>query len=138
MLAMSATPRRVPTETTNPLSWKVNASSGPAVQFRVQIAGGPLAFFQRDLGRRGQDVPGARAGHRGEVAGGVDLGVVSHAQVLVNLDAAVVAGRQPRIGHQLGCFQPTARSLPVARVLPSGLNATEATEPLWWMRGSPI
>ncbi len=27
MPAMSATPRRVPTETTNPLSWKVNASS---------------------------------------------------------------------------------------------------------------
>src|SRR6266699_1684558 len=26
--AMSATPRRVPTETTNPLPWKVNASSG--------------------------------------------------------------------------------------------------------------
>jgi len=28
-------------------------------------------------------------------------------QALVNLDAVIVASRQPRIGHQLGCFQPT-------------------------------
>jgi hypothetical protein len=49
---------------------------------------------------------GARVGHRGQVAGGVDLRVVQHAQVPVDLDAAVVAGRQRRTGHQLGCVHP--------------------------------
>jgi hypothetical protein len=52
-------------------------------------------------------VPGARVGHRGKVAGDVDVGVVEHAQILVDLDAAVVAGRQLRIGHQLGCLHAT-------------------------------
>nr|WP_246115569.1 hypothetical protein [Trebonia kvetii] len=32
--------------------------------------------------------------------------MIEHAQVLVDLDTAVVAGRQFRFGHQLGCFHP--------------------------------
>ncbi len=79
----------------------------PALQFRVQVAGHRLALFQRHLRQLGQHVPGARIHHRGEVAGDVDLRAVEHAQVPVDLDAAVVAGRQPRIGHELGCFHPT-------------------------------
>jgi 2-polyprenyl-6-methoxyphenol hydroxylase-like FAD-dependent oxidoreductase len=79
----------------------------PAVQLRGQVAGHRLALLQRHLRQRGQHVPGARVGHRGEVARGVDVRVVQHAQVPVDLDAAVVAGRQRGIGHHRGCFQPT-------------------------------
>jgi hypothetical protein len=70
-----------------------------ALQLRVQIPGHCLALFQRHLRQRGQHVPGIRIGHRGQVAGDVDVRVVQHAQVPVDLDAAVVAGRQLRIGH---------------------------------------
>ncbi len=67
MPAMSATPRCIPTETTNPLSWKANASSG---YLSLASSYGPhAALLQRHLGQRGQHVPGARIGHRsGEVA----------------------------------------------------------------------
>jgi hypothetical protein len=44
MPAMSATPRLVPTETTNPLSWKVNASKG-----RPSSTSGELAALTTDL-----------------------------------------------------------------------------------------
>ena len=107
MPAMSATPRRVPTETTNPLSWKVNASSCRPLSSASRLRADRLALLQRHLRQRGQHVPAARIHHRGKVAGDVDLRMVQHAEVPVDLDAAVVAGRQPRIGYKLGCFHPT-------------------------------
>src|SRR5499427_11137057 len=67
----------------------------PALQLRVQVAGHRLTLFQGHLRQRGQHVPGARIHHRGKVAGHVDLRVVQRAQVLVDLDPAVVPGRQP-------------------------------------------
>ena len=65
----------------------------PALELRVQVAGHRLALLQRHLRQRGQHVPAARIHHRGKVAGDVDLRMVQHAQVPVDLDAAIVAGR---------------------------------------------
>jgi hypothetical protein len=75
--AMSATPRRVPTETTNPLSWKVNASSGRPFRSRPGC-GRPSRPPPAPPVPAGQHVPGARVGHRGEVAGDVDIRVRHH------------------------------------------------------------
>jgi hypothetical protein len=48
--------------------------------------------------------------HRGKVASDVDLRMVQHAQVLVDLDAAVVADRQARTHNQLGRLHPPAQT----------------------------
>ena len=79
----------------------------PALQLCVQVSGDRLAFLQSDLCQRGQHVPAAGIHHRGEVAGDVDRRMVQYTEVLVDLDAAVVAGRHPRIDHDLGCLHPT-------------------------------
>ena len=108
--AMWATPRRVPTETTNPFVVEGERLQLPALQLRVQVSGHCLALLQRHLCQRRQHVPTARIRHRGKVASDVDLRVVQHAQVPVDLDTAIVAGRQPRIGDNLGCFTPPAQT----------------------------
>src|SRR5215469_7082003 len=51
-------------------------------------------------------MPGVRFHHRGEVAGDVDVRALEHAQVLVDLDPAVVTGWQLRIGYKLRRLQP--------------------------------
>jgi hypothetical protein len=52
-------------------------------------------------------VPSARIHNRCQVAGDVDVWVVQHPQVTIDLDATVVAGRQSRIDHEIGRLQPT-------------------------------
>jgi hypothetical protein len=51
-------------------------------------------------------VPAVRIHHRGDVAGDVDIRVVQYAEVMVDLDAAIVAGRQPPATSS-GPYHPT-------------------------------
>ena len=60
MPAMSATPRQVPTETTNPLSLEGEHPPAAGLQLRVQVAGHGLALLQRHLRQRRQHMPAAR------------------------------------------------------------------------------
>src|SRR3954469_17452577 len=53
-------------------------------------------------------MPAAWVHHRGEVSGEVDLRMVQSAKVPIDLDAAVVSGRQPGLGHELGGFHATS------------------------------
>jgi hypothetical protein len=57
MSAMSATPRLVPTETTNPFIVEGERLRRLALLLRVQVAGHRLALLQRDLRQRGRTCP---------------------------------------------------------------------------------
>jgi hypothetical protein len=81
--------------------------AGPAQGLDLEVVRDRLALVQGDLRQGRQRVPAARVDHRGHVAGGVQRRVVEHTQVVVDFQAAVVAGRQARAGDQLGGLDAT-------------------------------
>jgi hypothetical protein len=107
MPAISATPRLGPDRDDEPLVVEGERLRPPAPELRIQVPGHRLALLQRHLRQRWEHMPGARIHRRGKVAGDIDLRMVQHAQVTVDLDAAIVTGRQPRIGHKIGRPHPT-------------------------------